>query len=301
MHEHVDKSVFRVEETHGRVLRTGNRVIRHSPDAGWQSLYAATFCEAPLSVTEPAIGHPSLIYHIARPTEVCRRIDGERAERASIGPGRFCVMPGDASAYWQHSGNPEILQLYLRNSLYEHAIVELFGGAPATLTPRFAIVDPLLEQLALAVLNALREGNANDRLYVETLAQVIAVHLARTHSSRAGARSAPPTDGLSRARIRRLLEYIDQHLGEDLSLEAMAAEVELSPLYLVRAFRAAVGQSPHRYVVSRRVEHARRLLSGTEMPIADIALAAGFSSQSHLSNWFRRIVGVSPAAYRKQH
>jgi AraC family transcriptional regulator len=81
----------------------------------------------------------------------------------------------------------------------------------------------------------------------------------------------------------------------------MAAEVELSPLYLVRAFRAAVGQSPHQYVVSRRVEHARRLLSGTATPIADIALAAGFSSQSHLSNWFRRIVGVSPAVYRKQH
>jgi AraC family transcriptional regulator len=162
-------------------------------------------------------------------------------------------------------------------------------------------VDPLLEQLAIAVLNALREGGADDRVYVETLAHVIAVHLARTHSARSAARSAAPADGLSRARIRRLLDYIEQHLGEDLSLEAMAAEVELSPLYLVRAFRAAVGQSPHQYVVSRRVEHARRLLSGTATPIADIALAAGFSSQSHLSNWFRRIVGVSPAAYRKQH
>lgn len=295
-----EKRVFRTDETHGRVLRAGNRIIGHSPDAGWQSLYAATFREAPLSVSEAAIGHPSLIYHIARPTEVCRRIDGERGERALIGPGRFCVTPGDASAFWEHSGNPEILQLYLRKSLYERAVEEMFGGDPeAGLVPRFAIVDPLLEQLAIAVLNALREGNADDRVYVETLANVIAVHLARTHSSRTAPRAAPPPDGLSRARIRRLLEYIEQHLGEDLSLEAMAAEVELSPLYLVRAFRAAVGQSPHRYVVSRRVEHARRLLAGTKMPIADIALAAGFSSQSHLSNWFRRIVGVSPAAYRK--
>jgi AraC family transcriptional regulator len=300
MHEHTPhQTVFRVDETHGRVLRTGNRVIGHSPDAGWRSLYAATFREAPLAVTEPAIGHPSLIYHVARPTEVRRRIDGERGERALIGPGRFCVTPGDASAYWEHSGNPEILQLYLRKSVYEHAAEEMFGRAQSALAPRFAIVDPLLEQLAIAVLNALREGNADDRVYVETLAQVIAVHLARTHSSRSSPRSAAPLDGLSRARIRRLLDYIEQHLGEDLSLEAMAAEVDLSPLYLVRAFRAAVGQSPHRYVVSRRVEHARRLLSGTAMPIADIALAAGFSSQSHLSNWFRRIVGVSPAAYRK--
>lgn len=297
-----EKPVFRVDETHGRVLRAGNSVIGHSPDAGWQSLYAATFREAPLSVTEPAIGHPSLIYHIARPTEVCRRIDGEHRERALIGPGRFCVTPGDASAYWQHSGNPEILQLYLRKSIYERAAEEMSGGGSGNaLVPRFAIVDPLLDQLAIAVLNALREGNADDRVYVETLAHVIAMHLARAHSARSAARAEAPPDGLSRARIRRLLDYIEQHLGEDLSLEAMAAEVELSPLYLVRAFRAAVGQSPHRYVVSRRVEHARRLLSGTAIPIAEIALAAGFSSQSHLSNWFRRIVGVSPAAYRKQH
>jgi AraC family transcriptional regulator len=101
--------------------------------------------------------------------------------------------------------------------------------------------------------------------------------------------------------VRHLIDYIEQHLGEDLSLEALAAEVSLSPLYFARAFRSAVGKSPHQYIVARRVEHARQLLSGTTLPIADISLASGFSSQSHLSNWFRRIVGVSPAVYRKRH
>jgi AraC family transcriptional regulator len=297
----IDGHVFRVEETHGRVLRTGNEVISQSTDVGWRSLYAAKFREAPLSVSEPAIGHPSLIYHLARPTEVSRKLDGESAERSLIGPGRFCVTPGDASAQWQHSGNPEILQLYLRKSVYERAAEEMFGGA-ATLVPRFAIADPLLEQLAMAVLEALRDGSADDRLYVETIAQLIGVHLARAHSSRARApRDGEALDGLSRARVRRLLEYIEQHLGEDLSLGALAAEVSLSPLYLVRAFRSAVGQSPHQYVVARRVEHARRLLTATTLPIAEISLASGFSSQSHLTNWFRRLVGVSPAVYRKHH
>ncbi len=297
----VDGHVFRVEETHGRVLRVGNEIMSHSTDVGWRSLYAAKFREAPLSVAEPAIGHPSLIYHLARPTDVSRQLDGERAERSVIGPGRFCVTPGDASAHWQHSGNPEILQLYLRKSVYEGAAVEMFGTS-AALVPRFAIVDPLLEQLAMAVLDALRDGTADDRLYVETIAQLIGVHLARAHSSRARApRNGAALDGLSRARVRRLVDYIEQHLGEDLSLEALAAEVGLSPLYLVRAFRSAVGQSPHQYVVARRVEHARRLLTVTTLPIAEISLATGFSSQSHLTSWFRRLVGVSPAVYRKHH
>jgi AraC family transcriptional regulator len=150
------------------------------------------------------------------------------------------------------------------------------------------------------VLAALRDGATEDRLYIESIAQLIAVHLARAHSSRARPRPAAAPEALSQRRIRRLLDYIEQHLGEDLSLDALAAEVGLSPLYLARAFRLAVGQSPHQYVVGRRVEAAKRLLLDSDAPIADVALAAGFSSQSHLSNWFRRTVGVSPAVYRSR-
>lgn len=296
-----ENMIFRVEETHGRAARAGNRLIAHSSDAGWRSLYAATFREAPLDVHERAISHPSLIYHLAWPTEVARSIDNGREEQALIGPGRFCITPGDAGTHWRHSGNPEILQLYLRKSVFATAIEEMYGcdGGRGRVVPRFAVADPLLEQLALAVVAALRDGSSEDRLYVESIAQLIAVHLARMHSTRARPRRSPPADGLSQARIRRLLDYIEQHLGEALSLETMAAEIDLSPLYLSRAFRAVVGQSPHRYVVSRRIELAKRLLADTELPIADIALAAGFSSQSHLSVWFRRLVGVSPAVYRR--
>ncbi len=298
-----ENTVFTVEETHGRAVRFGNELIAHSPDVGWRSLYAAKFREAPLRTTESPIGHPSLIYHVARPTAVVRRIDGAQRERTLIGPGRFCITPGDAGAYWEHSGNPEILQLYLRDGVYQHAVEQMYGvgGDCASIVPRFAVVDPLLEQLALAVINALRDGSMEDTLYIETIAQLIGVHLARAHSSRTRPRAAAAPDGLSHARIRRLLEYIEAHLGEDLSLQAMAAEIDLSPLYLSRAFRTIVGQSPHQYVVNRRVERAKRLLCDTDTPIADIALAAGFSSQSHLSNWFRRLVGVSPAVYRRHH
>jgi AraC family transcriptional regulator len=297
-----EHDVFRVEETHGRAARAGNHLIAHSPDAGWRSLYAATFREAPLDTVERAIGHPSLIYHLAWPTRVERRLDGAKGDCELIGPSRLCITPGKASAGWRHRGNPEILQLYVRDALYASVAEELYGcpGSTVDVVPRFAIVDPLLEQLAISVIGALRDGSAQDRLYVETIAQLIAVHLARAHSTRSRPKPAPVPDALSQRRIRRLIDYIEQHLGGDLTLATMAAEVELSPLYLARAFRAAVGQSPHRYVVGRRIELARRLLSDTTMPIADIALAAGFSSQSHLSAWFRRLVGVSPAAYRRR-
>jgi AraC family transcriptional regulator len=293
--------VFAVEETHGRALRPGNELLAHSSDSGWQALYAARFREAPLDVVEPPRPHPSLIYHLASPTKVERSIEGGRPERTLIGPGRLCITPRGATAHWRHTGRPEILQIYVRGSVVARALEETHGCGVATpsLAPRFAITDPLLEQLALAVLEALRDGSARDRLYVESIAQLIAVHLARAHSSRSRPKPAAPARALSQVRIRRLLDYIEQNLSGDLSLEVLAAEVDLTALYLVRAFRVTVGESPHRYVVGRRIERAKRILADTATPIADVALASGFSSQSHLSSWFRRVVGVSPAAYRR--
>lgn len=300
-------SVFTARETHGRALRPGNRVIAESQQVGWRSLYAAIFEEAPFEATETAIRHPSLIYHLSRPTEVSRRIAGHATERALIGPRRICLTPGQASTRWQHSGHPEILQVYLRRSVYEGAVSEMCGcdTSAAELVPRFAMLDPLLEQLAIAIHNALRERTAEgglyeDRLYIDTIAQMMAVHLARHHSTQSRAGRILPVQAIHSSKLRRLIDYIEASLDSNLSLEAMGAEVGISPLYLARAFKAALGQSPHQYVIARRLERAKELLRNTDMPVVDVALTVGFSSQSHLSHWFVRQVGVSPASYRKQ-
>src|SRR5260370_42607276 len=89
--------IFTVRETHGRVLRTENRLNAHSEETGWRSLYAAIFEEAPFHATEPALRHPSLIYHLGRPTAVMRKIEGAPRERALIGPRRIGVTPGEAT------------------------------------------------------------------------------------------------------------------------------------------------------------------------------------------------------------
>ena len=294
--------VFTIRETHGRVARPNNHLIAHSEDLGWRSLYAAILEEGPFQASEPPAHNPSLIYHLSRPTDVTRTIEGSPRDKALIGPRRLCLTPGEAATEWQHSGQPEILQIYLRQSVYESAVREIYGcdAAEAEIVPRFAMVDPLLEQLAITVANALREGT-EDGLYIDAIAQMIAVHLARTHSSRSRPTRIPAAPaGISGGKMRRLVEFIEQSLDGDLSLEKMAAEVEISPLYLPRAFKAAFGQSPHQYVLGRRIERAKDLLRGTALQVVDVALSSGFSSQSHLSHWFLRIVGVSPAAYRRQ-
>jgi AraC family transcriptional regulator len=190
----------------------------------------------------------------------------------------------------------------LRQSVFAAVVSEMYGGDPASaqIVPRFATIDPLLEQLALAIASALRDGNARDGLYIDTLAQMIAAHLARTHCTRSRAPRPAAAQTIPSWKMRRVIEFIEENLEHDLRLEAMAAQVEVSPLYLPRAFKAAVGQSPHQYVLARRIERAKDLLRNTQSPIVEVAFSSGFSSQSHLSNWFLKLVGVSPATYRRQ-
>lgn len=101
-------------------------------------------------------------------------------------------------------------------------------------------------------------------------------------------------------RWRRLLDHIEDHLAEDLSLEAMAERAGLPATQLWRSFRAHLGTSPHQYIVLRRLEHARRLLEDGTEPIAEIAVQSGFSSQSHLASAFKKHFQTTPAQHRRQ-
>ena len=295
------ETLFTAGETHGRALRPENELLAHSQDVGWRSLHAAIFMEAPLHVTESALDHPFIIYHITHPCEVTRKIEGARRERGLLGPRNICVTPPETVTEWEHHGHPEILQVYLRRSLYEAAVSELYGcdASAAEIVPRFGVIDPLLEQLAIALGDALRTGSVRDGLYIDTVAQMMAVHLARAHSVQSRPTSLPPTPTVSHQRMRQLIEFIEANLDQPLTLDAMAAHVGISPLYLARAFKAAVGRSPHQYVLARRIERAKELLRNTEIPIIDVALSVGFSSQSHLSHWMIRHTGVSPGVYRR--
>src|SRR4030095_3922504 len=124
------------------------------------------------------------------------------------------LTPGDATTRWEHHGHPEILQVYLRNSIYQAAVSEIYHCdiAHAELVPRFAILDPMLEQLAIALSTALREGTSEDGLYIDTLAQMLAVHLARNHSTQSRPGRMPPVQAMVGWRMRRVIEYIEENL-----------------------------------------------------------------------------------------
>ncbi|PYR26459.1 MAG: hypothetical protein DMF98_08985, partial [Acidobacteria bacterium] len=104
--------------------------------------------------------------------------------------------------------------------------------------------------------------------------------------------------GLSPGAKRRVLEYMDAHFDEPLTLESLARVAGLSVHHFARAFRQSTGEPPHQFLLRRRIERATEMLKQPELPLSEIALAVGFSDHSHFARHFRRLVGMSPGAAR---
>lgn len=104
--------------------------------------------------------------------------------------------------------------------------------------------------------------------------------------------------GLTHTQLQQLLDYIHTHLDRGLSLTELAEVINISPTYFASLFKQAMGVSPHQYVIGQRVEGAKTMLSKTDFAIADIALQVGFSSQSHLTQQFKRFTSMTPKQVR---
>src|SRR5215471_11338015 len=158
--------------------------------------------------------------------------------------------------------------------------------------------DPVINRIGLLGREELSEGGIGGRLYGESLGAALAVHILRHYGTSPRA-PAIHKGGLASRPLKRVIEYINEHLQDELSLVELSRIAKLSPHHFATAFKASTGISPHSYVIERRIDRARDLLLQKEKTIPEIAVAVGFSSQSHLTANFRRTMGVTPRKFRE--
>jgi AraC family transcriptional regulator len=99
-------------------------------------------------------------------------------------------------------------------------------------------------------------------------------------------------------RLHRVTDFIEANLDRDLELAEIAQAVELSPYHFARSFKQTTGVTPIQFLMQRRIERAKQLLAGSELPLADVALSVGFKNQSHFSTLFRKFTEITPKAWR---
>jgi AraC family transcriptional regulator len=227
-----------------------------------------------------------------------RRRDRREAHGVKV-HGDIEIVPAGSPSFWAYERANEALGLMLDPAFVQQVALQAAQLAPDCLEfpHHFGTRDPLIAQLGLALYADLTAPGLASRLFADTAAQLLAVHLLRTyatapHAVRESAR------GLPRASLRRVLDFIHTHLAADLSLTALATTVGMSPYHFARLFKQSTGRSPHQYVLDQRITQAKHLLATTALPIATIAYQVGFASQSHLARHFRQRTGVTPKAYR---
>jgi AraC family transcriptional regulator len=273
--------------------------VAASDRLGWVGLEAARYRASPAwEYNAPALTHHRLVLVTRPPQELELRFEGVK-RHVPPPAGAIILVPAGTSGRVRWSGDFHWLHIYLEPAQVARVAAEAFGLDPARLRvpPLDALDLPSLRAAMWAVDSELTAGGAGGQLAVESLANVLAVHLLRhVLAPHQPTRSRDGT--LPRAKLHAVVEYVEHHLVASPTLEQMAAIARLSVYHFARQFRRATGLPPHQFVIARRVERARQLLQA-DLPLAEVAACAGFSDQSQLSYHFKRLVGVTPGQLRR--
>lgn len=235
-----------------------------------------------------------LCLHLGGPVPVSYRAG--KAERQGVRlHGQFCVVPGGSSTRWTLSRPATSLLLRLAPAHLRATADDMGRGARAfDLAPAIHVRDPQIERIGWMMQAEDHDAHPGGRLFADSLASALAVRLVALQS--------PSRIALARAlpawRLRHVIDYIDAHLDQDLTLAELAAVAGFSPSHFKALFRQATGTPVHRFVLERRVERARLHLLEGRLGITEVALETGFAHPSHMARWMRRLLGLSPSQVR---
>ena len=213
--------------------------------------------------------------------------------------GDIDIIPMGTAARWEmHDENDKALLMSLPVTMLNAVAEENgFGARGVELRNRFMARDRQLENIGWAMKSEMEMGSPSGKLYIDGLALSAAARLVAGHSSVAVQERW--RGGLDGRRLKRTLEFIEAHLSEELSLARLATVAEMSVSHFRAGFRESVGVAVHQYVIERRVEYAKSLLMREGQTIVEIALAAGFTHQSHLARHMQRSTGFSPMQMKR--
>ncbi|MPZ20600.1 MAG: helix-turn-helix domain-containing protein [Luteitalea sp.] len=218
-----------------------------------------------------------------------------RVDRFVYTRGDVDIMPAGVSDEWYEEDSNTSIVLQVTPSLLRRTAEDI-GIDPdrAGLEPRHQVRDAQIEHLAWALEAEHAAGYPGGLIYAESVGLALAIHLLGRYPA-----ALTSNRGLSKPQLRRVTEYIEEHLEYDLSLERLAGVAGLSSSHFKTLFKRSLGLPAHEYIVQRRVERAKSLLLRGDRPASQVAVETGFAHQSHMARCMRRILGATPTALKR--
>ncbi|MBV8884197.1 MAG: helix-turn-helix domain-containing protein [Chroococcidiopsidaceae cyanobacterium CP_BM_RX_35] len=273
--------------------------ISSSRNQGWENILVEQF-QHPSGEgrTYYSDEHTICLSLASRPVRFLE-IKGGKTHTSLYGKGDISVTPAEMPFFARWDGDDHYLQIRIASRFIQQVAREALSMNPdqLELVPEFRTRNPHIESIGMLLLAELKQENLGSKLYIESLANVFVVHLLRQY---AAAKPEPLMyeGGLPQHQLLQVLDYINDHLDQDIKLADLAALLDMSQFHFSHLFKQAIGISPYQYLLQQRIERAKQLLKQTDQSIMDIALLCGFNSHSHLSKQFRQLTGVTPRAYR---
>jgi AraC family transcriptional regulator len=276
-------------------------VLASSKDLGWQDIRVLLVRSEDGDMDVPPLDNHCVIVQLSSSGYVTAAVNGQTFENF-LGPGDITIIPAGMSSRWSWADNGphEMLHVYLEPNFVKKTAQSCdLNHDQMAIGPQIAIRDEQLSHMAMSLLCELKAENIVGRLYADSVASAFAIQLIRRYSYLKDV--GMTKGGMAPHKLRRALEYISDRLEQQdgIALNVVAQEVGMSRFHFSRVFKESMGLSPINYIVRQRIERAKKLLAETELPIADIALQAGFSGQSHFTTFFRKLVGLTPRDFRR--
>ena len=255
------------------------------------------FCPA-YETPEHILPEHHICLYVGKPLTYEQLVKGKLRSHNCI-YGDMVLYPAGSTQRLSWDKNAEIIELDINPELITQASQDLPKSDKIELIPQYALRDTLIQQLLFSLLEELHSGFDNT-LYIESLHNTLCLHLLRHYStSSISKKNDSDCDGLSPLLHRRLNEYIQANLSQNITLSEMAQVLNMSTSHLTKLFKQSQGMSLYQYVIYCRIARAKQLLKHQKIAIAEIATEVGFADQSHFTHHFKRHVGMTPKAFRQ--
>ncbi len=272
-----------------------SEALLSSQPGQWNGVHLSYYHHPAHAIPAIASQHHLVLVHLEGPTQVEQWL-ATQYQKEQFRAGSVLIVPAGMPHHANWDAENRYLILSLEPNALLHAAQATGNRNTADLIPHFTEADPLVHGIGLSLKAELESVNLGGRLYADTLCTTLFAHLLRHYTTQETILPTP-AGGLSRYRLRQVIEYVDAYLDQDLRLSDLAEIAQLSPNHFTRLFKQSIGLTPHQYLIQQRVARAKRLLIEGKLAIADIALEVGFSHQSHLNRHFKRWVGATPKAF----
>lgn len=290
---------------HDRLKQLPFKPTVTSSNFGWSSLRLEDYRNLPASdLKMPPMNHHIIAFHYKPPAGVLKHSCGERHGESVMALNDITYVPARMDNSWEfgHS-NPHCLHILIEDSFFTQTALTALDYDPASLETigSFQLRDPQMQMMAKLFHSELYGQGETGPLYVESLTTALTIYLLNQHTNQRS-NHRPQVSHLSKQQLRLVHDLMASRLADGVSLNQMAAEINLSPYHFARQFKTSMGVAPHRYFLQMRLNEAKRLLlQAPTAPISVIAQQTGFTDQAYLTRQFKDRFGITPARFRLKY